>query len=89
MVHDIAQYDKIEGRGLVAGYVLDRLPKEPDPGSISAEEPADPWGDVYSGHGGVGVSPALPLGHRAFTAADSQDSVRPRDPVLQAVREIV
>jgi hypothetical protein len=89
MVHDVAQHDKIEGRRFVQGNVLDRPPQEPDPGSISTEEPANPWGDVCSGHRGGGVSLAETFGHRAFTAADFQYSARLRRPNLQAVHEVV
>src|SRR5271166_6994073 len=89
MVHHVAQYDKIEGRGFLQGDVLDGPPQEPDLGSISTEESADPWGDVRSSHRGGGVSPAEPFGQRAFTAADFQYSARPRYPDLQAVNEVV
>jgi hypothetical protein len=89
MVHDVAQYDKIEGRGFVEGNVLDRPPQEPDLSSISTEEPADPWGDVRTSHRGGRVSLGEPFGHRAFTAADFQYSARLGHPDLQAVHELV
>jgi hypothetical protein len=89
MVHDVAQYDKIEGRRFVQGNVLDRPPQEPDLGSISTEEPADFWGDVRTSHRGSWVSLAEPFGHRAFTAADFQYSARLRRPNLQAVHKVV
>ena len=87
MVHDVAQQDKIEGRGFVQSNVLDRSPQEPNLGSISMEEPTDPWGDVRTSHRGGRVSLAEPFGHRAFTAADFQYSARLRHPDLQAVYE--